>query len=613
MEIELKEIRDFIASIPPFDRLPQTVVDSLTENSSIRYVRRNATFPPENINQSRLYLIRKGALSHYSKDDELLEKLSEGDLCTKHCFDSDKQSKLTVDEDTLLYTVECEQLKEILKDHADVLSFLQTSASQRLKSAVNEIQYQASNSSSLMYTKVADILHPDINSISSGVSIAQAAQEMTKHNVSSLLIMQNDSLLGILTDKDFRQRCIAKGVSVEEPVDTIMSSDVLTIPSDAIAFDAFMLMTRKHIHHLPVYEGDELKGVVNITDFMRSEGKNSVYLNSAIRKSKTIEEIARHSAQIPSLQSQLVKMGATAEHLGNSVSAITTAITLRLIEMAEQKLGSAPVPYAWVAAGSQARREQTSHSDQDNGLIISDQLNNKDKKWFEDLATFVCDGLNQCGFVYCPGDVMASNPKWRQTVSVWQSYFDEWIDNPQPKALMYSSIFFDLRTIHGDKKLLKNIRKKILKKTRKNTLFLGLLIQNALQLRPPLGFFRDFVLVDDGEHNDTLNLKLNGIMPIVDLARIYALAEGVTAVNTTKRLKKTAGTASLSKEGSANLLDAFEFLGTLRIQHQAKQIDSGKTADNFMPPTEISKLEREHMKDAFKVIKTMQSSLQMRF
>ncbi len=624
-----------MAAIPPFDRLPIKLVEELTENTAIRYIRRGSAFPPTNTNGPRFYLIRTGAISHFSAQDALIEKLAEGDFYSAPCFTHDintaipEKEKFIADEDSLVYALDCQTLFDITRDYPYIRSFFKESASQRLKQAVNSIssnrQQQASLQSSLMYTRVSELLHGEAVTIPSGATIREAAQKMSKDNNSCLLVVSTDgNLLGIITDKDFRARCVATGLSSDEPVDNIMSDKVISIPGDTLAFDALMLMTRKHIHHLPVCDtslgnDDDGKnsvkptGVINITDLMRSESKNSVYLVSAIRRADSIKTMAEHSAQIPYLQAQLVKMGATAEHVGNSVSAITTAITVRLIEMAEKKLGPPPVPYAWVAAGSQARREQTSHSDQDNGLIISDQLQAEDEPWFAQLAKFVCDGLNECGFIYCPGEVMAITPKWRQTRRVWQSYFDRWIDHPEPKALMYSSIFFDLRTVYGDKSLLNKIRKKVLKKTRKNTLFIGLLIQNALKLRPPLGFFRDFVLINDGEHNDTLDLKHNGIVPIVDLARIYALAEGIDSVNTADRLEKAAGTQSLSKEGSANLLDAFEFLATLRIEHQAKQIDAGKTPDNYMAPSEISRLEREHMKDAFKVIQTMQSALHHRF
>ena len=178
---------------------------------------------------------------------------------------------------------------------------------------------------------------------------------------------------------------------------------------------------------------------------------------------------------------------------------------------------------------------------------------------------------------------------------------------------MLSCIFFDIRVIYGDKKLLKRIKKKAIKMTKNNQLFLAHMTANALQHRAPLGFFRDFVLIDDGEHKDALDLKHNGVVPIIDLARIYALAEGLDAVSTAERLKMAAGSSSLSKDGSANLLDAFEFIGELRIEHQAAQIRRGEKADNFLSPKQLSRLERAHLKDAFKVIQTMQESLSHRY
>lgn len=281
--------------------------------------------------------------------------------------------------------------------------------------------------------------------------------------------------------------------------------------------------------------------------------------------------------------------------------------------MAEEEYGPPPVAYAWIAAGSQARFEQSSHSDQDNGLIISDSMKAEDAVWFSTLADFVCDGLDTCGFIHCPGNAMAKNPQWCQTESVWTGYYKKWINTPEPKALMLSSIFFDVRVVYGEKSLLCNIQKKILCLTKSNQLFLAHMTANSLLHRTPLGFFRDFVLVDDGEHKDTLDLKHSGIVPIIDLARIYALAEGLKTVNTQRRLKEAAGSPSLSKEGAANLLDAFEFISDLRMEHQAEQIRKGEAADNFLSPKSLSRLQRAHLKDAFKIVQTMQEFLSQRY
>jgi len=614
MEIELKEIRDFIAGIPPFDRLPNDLIEKITQQVSIRYIRRGFPLPPENIKQNRLYLLRKGAVSLLSKQAKLLGKLGEGDICTVFCMDNNSEKfDIQVDEDTLVYTIPCDVMAELIDAHPSVLSFIQKTASQRLKMKVTAMQEEAALTSSLMHTPLSDLLHFPVVNIQTHATIREAAIKMADYAVSSILIMENDKPVGIITDKDISKRCVAADLTPEVEVDQIMTKNMISANTSTNAFEAMMMMTRKHIHHLPVIDEDELKGIISITDLMRQEGRNSVYLSSAIRKADSIEKLVEHSQVIPQLQLQLVRMGATPEHVGKGVTAVTSAITKRLIEMAEEKLGPAPVPYAWVAAGSHARREQTSHSDQDNALVISDDVKEQDLAWFEELAKFVTDGLNTCGYEYCPGNVMASNRKWRQTSSVWTEYFHQWVNTPSPKALMYSSIFFDLRTIHGDENLLIDVRAKMLEQTQNNSIFLANLTINAMKLRPPLGFFRGFVLVHDGEHNDTLDLKHNGIAPIVDLARIYALSEGITSVGTRARLKKAAGTPSLSKDGAANLLDAFEFICTLRIQHQANQIRDSLQPDNYMSPVEISKLEREHLKDAFKVIQTMQASLEARF
>ncbi len=153
----------------------------------------------------------------------------------------------------------------------------------------------------------------------------------------------------------------------------------------------------------------------------------------------------------------------------------------------------------------------------------------------------------------------------------------------------------------------------MLAQTPKNQLFLGHMTRNALSHRPPLGFFRDFVLVHDGKHDDTLDLKHSGLVPIIDMARIYVLAEGLPEIKTMERLQAAAGTPSLSKGGAANLQDAFEFISRLRLEHQAEQIQAGEEPDNYIFPAQLSKLEREHLKDAFKVVQTMQATLEMRY
>lgn len=612
MDTELSEISTFINSIPPFDSLPKQVLAQLVRELTINYVRKDEQFPPKGITEPRLYILRKGAISCLSGDGELVSRLGEGDLCDAfyHGNINEKQLNVNTDEDCLIYSVEASILQEIGDRFPSISDYFSQNSAQRLKTKMSQVNEDAILSSTLMNTSVSNFYQSPVASIDVETTIQQAAIQMNEQGYSCLVVIEQNNPVGIITDKDIRRRCVATGLATSEAISEIMTRDMCTIDIKNNAYDALMTMTAKHIHHLPVTKYGNLVGMVTVTDLINNEGHNAVNLSSVIHKANTVKELTEISQLLPKLQIRLAKLGSSADHVGKSVSAITMAFTKRLIEMAEEKYGPAPVPYAWLAAGSQARQEQLAHSDQDNALIICDTMQPNDDAWFDSLANFVCDGLADCGFIHCPGDIMATNPKWRQPQKVWHSYFTKWVETPSPQALLNSSVFFDLETIYGDISLLSKVRKELLKKTKKSTLFIAHLSKNALGLRPPLGFFRDFVLKQNGKHRATLDLKHNGIAPVVDLARIYALAEGISAVNTIERIQQAAGTPSLTRESAENLIDAYEFLGMLRVEHQAKELMRGESADNYLSPKEISKLEREHLKDAFKVIKHLQDARQ---
>ncbi len=615
MDTELAEITAFVHTIPPFDQLPPSILAKVIKLISICYVPKNQSLPPQQCESNTLFILRTGALVYSDSNDELLGKFGEGDICTVFC-QANKMLDIQVctEEDTLLYCISYQQLTDVVVDYPAVINFFTDSAEQRLNHKMNQINEDAIIANSLMNTSISQFYHTPVATIEQTASIQQAAQKMTELSFSCLVVIADnqsaDLPVGIVTDKDLRRRCIAKGLSFELPVSEIMTQNMLTIDHHSNAYEALMLMTAKRIHHLPVMKKNKLLAMVTITDLMNNESQNAVNLTHIIRKAKSVDELAEISLLLPKLQIRMAKLGTTADHVGKSISAITMAFTIRLIELAEQQLGEAPVPYAWLAAGSQARQEQFAHSDQDNALIIADEMTPEDDRWFAQLATFVSDGLAKCGFIYCPGDIMATNKQWRQPQKVWHGYFKSWVETPNPKALLNSSVFFDLSTVHGDPRLLEQVQERLLQRTQSNSLFIAHLSKNALALRPPLGFFRDFVLIKNGENKDVLDLKHNGIAPIVDLARIYALSEGISATNTIERLQLAAGTSAVTKASAANLIDAYEFLGLLRMEHQAKKLQANEKPDNYLAPKDISKLEREHLKDAFKVIKTLQDSRQ---
>lgn len=445
--------------------------------------------------------------------------------------------------------------------------------------------------------------------------IVQAAQAMRAAGASSVMLLHEGRLIGLMTDRDLRNRVLAEGLSPARPVADVATPQPMTLPASATALDALMLMARHNIHHVPVLdEAQQVLGMVSATDVSEQQGVSAVRLAQRMFRESSVAGLAALSQRIGPMQQALALSGASAHAMGHIVSTLTDALTVRLIELAEAELGAPPVPYVWVAAGSQARMEQTAKSDQDNCLMLHDDYDEAAHgAYFEQLARFVNAGLDACGYVYCPGEMMAMTARWRQPMRRWREYFHQWVQVPEPMALMLSSVFFDLRAVHGQAQLLHDLRQQVLQGTRGNTLFLGHLAANALKNRPPLGLFGGITLIKEGENAHTLDLKTRGVTPIVDLARLFALAAGLPAVNTAERLARAGEVGSLSPGAARDLQDALAFLSRVRISHQARQIGSEQAPDNFLRLSELSDFERAHMKQAFALVQQVQNVLRQRY
>lgn len=445
-------------------------------------------------------------------------------------------------------------------------------------------------------------------------SIRAAAELMREQGVSSLMLVEQTLLVGLVTDSDLRNRVVAQGLDIERPVADIATRSPMTVNADSPAFEAVLLMTRHNIHHVPVMSGQRIVGMVTPTDLTEQRSTSPVYLAEDIYKQTTLDGLVQISQRIKRLQQHLASAGASAYSTGHIITAMTDAFTVQLIQLAQAQLGPAPIDYAWVAAGSQARNEQAAKTDQDNCLILDDSFDETAHgAYFKTFSRFVCDGLNACGYIHCPGEMMAMTDTWRQPRQRWAAYFKHWINTPDPQALMLTCVFFDLRLIHGQAALLDTLRHDLLQQTQGKSLFLAHMVSNALKHRPPLGLFGRLLNLRGGEHAGSIDLKHKGIVPVVDLARVYALAGGIDIANTHDRLAQASQTDEVSEQGAHDLRDAFEFLAKLRITHQALQISRGQAPDNYLNLKELSNFERSHLKDAFSVVQTLQDVLGQRY
>ncbi|SDJ05796.1 DUF294 nucleotidyltransferase-like domain-containing protein [Aliiruegeria lutimaris] len=458
--------------------------------------------------------------------------------------------------------------------------------------------------------RVADLMARNPITVSPDTGIQTAAGMMRDTRVSCLAVTEGDNqLVGIVTLRDMATKAVAAGLSGDTPVSQIMTANPASLAPSALGSDLLHIMLERKVGHVTVTEGNRIVGILTQTDLTRFQAISSASMVQEIAEAYTAQEMAKVTARLPRLLMQLVGAGNRHEVVTRLITDIADAVTRRLLALAEAEFGPPPVPYLWLACGSQGRQEQTGVSDQDNCMILDDAVTEADMPYFRKLAKFVSNGLDTCGYFYCPGDMMATAERWCQPLAVWKRYFQGWIDKPDPEAQMLASVMFDLRPIGGTHSLFENLQEQTLEAARRNTIFVGHMIVNSLKHTPPLGLFRGFATVRSGEHKNELDMKMNGVVPVVDLGRIYALQGGITEVNTRARLEAAEALGTISHSGAHDLLDAYDLIAETRLKRQADEIKADRKPDNFMPPSDLSDLERSHLRDAFVVVRTMQSAI----
>ncbi|MEL6887588.1 MAG: DUF294 nucleotidyltransferase-like domain-containing protein [Pseudomonadota bacterium] len=443
----------------------------------------------------------------------------------------------------------------------------------------------------------------------SDASIRVAAQQMAERQISSVCVVDAGQFRGIVTLRDMNAKVVAGDLGRDLPVSQVMTAKPLTLPPTALGLDVLHMMMERQVGHVPIVESGQLRGIVTQTDLTRFQALSSAELVRRVVDAPDVTAMAAATSGIPMLLAQLVGSGTPHQVITRLITDIADTVTRQLLIRAEAELGAPPVPYLWLACGSQGRREQTGVSDQDNCLILSDDVTDADMPYFARLAQIVSDGLHACGYVYCPGDMMATNPRWCQPLRVWRGYFDGWIAKPNPEAQMLASVMFDLRPIGGDEALFADLQADTLARAARNSIFVAHMVSNVLKHAPPLGMLRGLATIRTGEHRDRLDLKHNGVVPVVDLGRVYALRGQLTPVNTRARIEAAMGAGGLSTTGGADLLDAYDLIATMRLEHQAAQVRAGQGPDNYLAPAALSDFERSHLRDAFVVVKTMQSAI----
>ncbi|WP_108946813.1 DUF294 nucleotidyltransferase-like domain-containing protein [Shewanella halifaxensis] len=606
---ELQPVTDFIKGLVPFGTLSDLTLERCCKSLSIGYHSKASGFVPLDPAHPQLYIVRSGAFEVRDKNGELLDRLGEGDYFGFPSLLSgeDASNRVAILEDGLVYHLPPDMFDLLRVESREFDRFFNRAFAKRLR---HQGRFKAKDLTTT--SRITSLMSRTPLTIDLKTSVAEASRLMRKARVSSVLVIDNNKLVGILTDKDLRNRVLAENLNGDLPVHQAMTCNPVVIESNALVFEAMLLMSAHNIHHLPVLDKGQATGIVTSTDILRGQSSQPLLLIGEIERQNDIASLIQVSKQIPLLLQNLISADARAEEIGRVLTSVTDALTRRLIVLNQQILGEAPMAFCWLAFGSQGRQDQAACSDQDNGLLLAHEPDDAAAGYFEALSRAVCKGLDECGYVYCPGDIMAQNPKWRMSLQRWQQVFDKWVNTPEPKALMHASIFFDMRSVYGPHSLFDSLQDSVLSKTKDNDIFLAGLTGNSLTSTPPLGFFRKFVLERDGSEVKGIDLKHKGNALINDIARVYALSAGIKEVNTAKRIRALMEQNIINRKDALNLADAHEFIAHMRLSNQGLQYTQSIPITNYLMPQSVSSLVRHQLRDAFKVVHDGQVGLKLK-
>jgi CBS domain-containing protein len=432
------------------------------------------------------------------------------------------------------------------------------------------------------------------------VTIQRAAQSMTDNDTSAILV-RDGANLSILTDAVLRERVVAGEMSAGSPVSLIVRPAVQVGP-ERIAVDAVVEMLDAGTDHIVVVDADgRVAGVLSASDLAGLETRSPFALRHAILSAHDEDELVAAAGRLRPLFLALLDAGIGPLDVGRVLSLQVDSLTTRLIELSIAARGPAPAAWAWLALGSTARRELTLGSDQENALAYDAEDDGVDE-YFARLGEDVTRGLVRCGFALDPNDVVASNELWRLPARRWVDVFRECLETPDRSHLIRANVAFDFRQVAGSLEVAPQLTA-VLREAKGHPDLLRRLARSATDFKPPLGFRGSLA------NGKGLDLKKGGTIPIANLARFYALSNGITISGTTARLETVQAAGALDAETAAALREAFEILMRIRLENHAAQLEAGAEPTNTVAPASLPPLTRAQLREAFRAIAHAQKLL----
>ncbi|MFC3608404.1 putative nucleotidyltransferase substrate binding domain-containing protein [Stutzerimonas tarimensis] len=620
---------DFLQKYPPFNQMEKTQLAFLVENCQLRfYAQGDCIVSPEDGPVEHFYIVKQGRVHgqrpHSSKrGTETTFEVIVGECFPMAALMGERATRTAhlAAEDTFCLALNKTAFVKLVSISSAFREFAIRGVSSLLDLVNQQAQMRAVESLGEQYsleTKIGELaLHHPV-SCSPELPLATAIGLMHEQNVGSIVIVvEDDHPRGIFTLRDLR-RVIGTGVTdLTTPISEFMTREPFWLPPDATAFDAAIAMTERHIAHVCVVANGRLSGVISERDLFSLQRVDLVHLAQTIRHAERVDALVTLRTRIRQLVDNMLAHGASSTQITHIVTVLNDHTVYRVIELAIRDMGDPGVPFTWLCFGSEGRSEQTLFTDQDNGILFEARDGAEAaaiRGRLLPLAERINRDLDTCGFSLCKGNVMASNPELCLSRREWSRRFRSMVEETTPENLLGSNIYFDLRPIWGPPEGCEQLRQEILENVETTSIFQRLMAENALRNRPPVGRFRDFVVSRKGNDKAaTLDLKVQGLTPFVDGARVLSLANGIEATNTLDRLRQLSAAGVIgAKDGSA-YEEAYQFIQQTRMQHHQQQARDGQPFSNRLDPDTLNVLDRRILRESFRQAQRLQASLALRY
>ncbi|MDT9547154.1 MAG: CBS domain-containing protein [Chlorobium sp.] len=625
---------------PPFDNLSAVLLEDLASSITVSYHDDGEIiFSKGDALKASAFMVMKGAVRLFDTidgEEVLVDMCDEGDIFGVRALVGGTNYLLCaqVAEESLVYDIPVEKIKALIAADNGVSNFFAGEFAKSLQemertltSAFSQSHKRFSQQSYSSFLEHETLEVKPVTNVMTcppDITILEAAKIMADCNIGSILVASPENHpLGIITDTDLRKKVVARAGAVNErPVTEIMSSPVYTITGGKTVADMVMLMVKTKLRHFCITKdgtpGSPIAGMISEHDIITSEGNNPAVIMKEIMSAEGMEQLKIERDKAETLLGVYLGQNVAVHFITSIMTEINDAIIVRSIRMALDAMAvegmkSPSVPFCWLSLGSEGRREQLLRTDQDNAIIYRDPPTEESESCHEfylELGRRVTGMLEAAGFVRCPAEVMASNPKWCQPLRQWRRYFHQWIAAPEPKAVMHSTIFFDFRPVDGETALAGELKQEIFAEMATGRGFLEFFAKNALQNPPPLGFFRNFLVEKSRDHANEFDIKSRAMMPLADAARVLAYDLRIPDfLSTVERFQKIAVLDPPLKDLALEAASAYDFLIRLRAENGLEQASSGR----YIKPESLNKLDRQMLRNVFSTIGHIQQTLNMRF